>query len=214
MVEISTDFTSIGTFPLCGLQDPACTNSANDRACSSLLQLPNKTYHIVKKKWTPVSTWFWYSPQAKRHPTARRQENNRVDCPYSWPMQYQVLVTAFSWSGFEGLQHPLYQNQKFSLYIFSAFYSLLLWSPVLSQLTSTSKTWIQQFQFAKCTWGTFLVSWNIAVLALMSPYGTEAVVKSCGNCVKQNQSLPGCPAPCLSWDTSVAPLWTSTVAVA
>lgn len=140
--------------------------------------------------------------------------SNRVDCPYSWPMQYQVPVTAFSWSGFEGLQHPLYQNQKFSLYITSSFYSLLLRSPVLSQLISTSKTWIQQFQFAKCTWGTFLVSGNIAVLALMSPYGTEAVVKSGGNCVKQNQSLPGCPAPCLSWDTSVAPLWTSTVAVA
>ena len=46
--------------------------------------------------------------------------SNRVDGPYTWPMQYQVPVTSFFWNGSEGIQHPLYQQQHFSLCFTSA----------------------------------------------------------------------------------------------
>lgn len=45
---------------------------------------------------------------------------NRVDGPYTWPMQYQVPVTLFFWNGSEGIQHPLYHQQHFSLCFTSA----------------------------------------------------------------------------------------------
>lgn len=109
----------------------------------------------------------------------------------------------------------LWPNTKASLYVAPAyllFFSckVLFWS----QLISTGKPWIQHFQSAEFTWGTFLVLWNRAVLALMFPFSTKAVVRSGGKMCEPKPALPVHPISCLSWATIMAPLWTPTAAVA
>lgn len=207
MVKMSTEaFANVGISPLCVLQDCACMNDRACRLSSSAAAHPNLPFCAEHKNTTghrgdpddlcPLSAG-WCTPL----PGGRRSSRVPFQA-HTLSIKYQVPIASFSWNGSQGIQHPLPQQKK-NLYALPLhIYNFVSQSPV--------STWIQHFQFAEFTWGTFFALWNRAVLALMFPSRTKAVVSA--KMREPSPALPACPILCLSWATIIASLWTPTTA--
>lgn len=216
MVEMSTEpFANTGT-SLCTARLCMCEWLSLQ---TLHLQLPIQNCNFVQKTWTPLSTegiplFLDALPRLKNTPLPGERKGSAEDHPFKpalYPWNIKNPKLHFPAVDLR-VSTTLCPKRKKKNTLPQPTYIFLLQTPFLRQLISTGKSWMQHFDSAESTWGTFSVSWNRAVLAVLFLFGTRAVVRSSGKMCDPEPALPGCSMPCLSWATIMDPLWTSAVA--